>query len=387
MTKLSLLVIGLSKLSKISAGPGDDKTRVVRCYQGTATTGYTCGEKHQDYFYYTSCKFDEADYTNRPPVDFCEAGQQCYATIKNFDPNGSIIQDVKNPDLGRHEIVAEFGCGDSGRFKNDWTEYHNRFEEEGVQARNKYFGQGGICYGDDTDGTDLWSGTDFSKQDLTCYCLDDECNRQFELPYYIQSELSIRSQEMDAGVDRPVTETPEYEEPTETGSGRATAGVLVTDDPMTEEYSDDEDLTTERAITNAPATERRTEQTLELTTERARITDRVTERITQRVTERVTNGVTNTPETSEEPSFPETQPEREENDTENTQNAESSEESESNSENQTGSGSMSAVTITLLVLVLLETIFIVIVYATGKIPGKRTSGAPVSQNPEANSML
>ena len=106
------------------------------------------------YLYYTSCKFDEADYTNRPPVSACAAGQQCFVTIKNFDPNGSILQDVKNDEIGNtHVVVAEFGCGDSGRFKNDWTEHHNRFEEKGVQDRNQYFGQEGICYGDDTDGT------------------------------------------------------------------------------------------------------------------------------------------------------------------------------------------------------------------------------------------
>lgn len=381
MTKLSLLVIGLSKLSKISAGPGDDKSRVVRCYQGTATTGYTCGEKHSGYLYYTSCKFDEADYTNRPPVSACAAGQQCFATIKNFDPNGSILQDVKNDEIGNtHVVVAEFGCGDSGRFKNDWTEHHNRFEEKGVQDRNQYFGQEGICYGDDTDGTDLWSGTNFSQRDLTCYCLDDECNRQFELPYYIQNALSIRSQEIEN--PSPVTEEPQFTEAAESGSGRVTDGVSVTDDPRTEEYSDDEDLTTELAITNAPVTERRTE-VVEPTTERVRMTDRVTHRVTELVTDRVTESLA---ETSEEPSFSDSRPENEENNTNNS--AEDSGETDSSSgENQTGSGGMSAVTITLLVLVILETILLAIVYATGKIPGHRTSGAPVSQNPEANAMI
>ena len=96
------------------------------------------------------------------------------------------------------------------------------------------------------DATDLWSGTNFSQRDLTCYCLDDECNRQFELPYYIQNALSIRSQEIEN--PSPVTEEPQFTEAAESGSGRVTDGVSVTDDPRTEEYSDDEDLTTELAI-------------------------------------------------------------------------------------------------------------------------------------------
>jgi len=190
----SLLVI------KVKSGPGDDKTRVVQCLSGTANIGFGCGGKYrpqnseQDVYYFSNCKFDDQDYENRPPVVSCAAGQQCFTKIKNFDPNGSIVEDVYNDTKGNtHVVVAEFGCGDSGRYKGNWAEYYNnKFEDWYGRERNSFFGLENCCYGDDTDGTDLWSGTDFSQQDFTCYCLDNECNRQFELPYYIKTHLEMK---------------------------------------------------------------------------------------------------------------------------------------------------------------------------------------------------
>ena len=260
----SFLVIGVVKLVK--AGPGDDKTRVVQCLSGTANIGFSCGSKYrpanseQDVFYFASCKFDDTDYENRPEVVACAPGQQCFTTIKNFDPNGSIVDDVYDDDKGnKHAVVAEFGCGDSGRYKGDWTEYFNdKFKDEFSLGRNKYFGQEAICYGDDTDGTDLWSGNDFSQRDLTCYCLDNECNRQFELPWYIQTHLTYKrdtgANEETGSADDSLDESYEDDEDYDRNSGTEASGSVpsVTESNLREsqqteyrEYSDDENSGTE----------------------------------------------------------------------------------------------------------------------------------------------
>ena len=241
------------------AGPGDDDTRVVRCYSGSASVGYTCGGKYevevdgemQSYFYFSNCKFDDNDYENRPEVVECQAGQQCFTTIKNFNPAGSIVDDVHSETP--HTVIAEFGCGDSGRYKGDWTEHHNKFESEDAKTRNKYLAQEAICYPDDTNGDNYWDSEDFSQRDFTCYCLDDECNRQFELPYYIQRSLSLRSRELvEPSNDVESNAENSYYE----GSGttdqqpEATDNNGVTEISVTNEYSynDDEDLSNEEIM-------------------------------------------------------------------------------------------------------------------------------------------
>jgi len=382
LSKLTFLVIGV-KYKLVQAGPGDDKSRVVQCLSGTANVGFGCGAKYRpdnktDVYYFASCKFEDTDYENRPEVVSCAAGQQCFTTIKNFDPNGnSIIEDVYNDEKGnKYQVMAEFGCGDSNRYKGDWTEYYNKFDEGYIRERNKYFGQEAICYGDDTDGTDLWSGTDFSQKDLTCYCLDNECNRQFELPYYIQEHLTKKGRNLEdtGSVDDPVTES--YQEVTEeygSASVVTQSNSAVIDSQQTEYISDDEDLRTDdtrdqyEATTEARRTENnvyRTEEPQIETTEQYRTEQRRTEQVR-----------------TEQPRIEQTQYEQENERTEEVIEKES-EQQTGNDETPTTSSGISGLSIALMVLLLIETVLIVVIYITGNIPGRRKSGAPVPENPE-----